>query len=99
MTVKSSYYFTLSQSVTAPFNENVVSVYVSQNLYSILHISYHLALWTITDQSSNTDSFLQFGQRKQTKFSFQGYLCGQYKNVRFLEMKPPPSKIADFDLF
>ena len=68
MAVKSSYYFTLSQSVTALLNVNVVSVNLSQNLYSTLHNFCHLALWTITDQSSNADSFWYLGGRERTKF-------------------------------
>ena len=74
MTVKSSYYFTLSQSVTAPLNVNVVSVYLSQNLYSTLHNSCHLTLWTITDQSSKVDSFWVSKGRKRTKFIFSNRL-------------------------
>ena len=74
MTVKSSYYFTLSQSVTAPLNVNVVSVYLSQNLYSTLHNSCRLALWTITDQSSKVDSFWVSKGRKRTKFIFSNRL-------------------------
>ena len=68
MTVKSSYYFTLSQSVTASLNVYVFSANKSRNIYSTFHNSSHLALWTITDQSSNADSFWYLGGRKRTKF-------------------------------